>query len=104
MALPKVKIKRNDVSKRIEENKDLDFICIKMSWNTLCKNNYLKEGIQKIVYNINKISFLSYKLLNYHFTRLIEEKKELPELTQNLFYNVCSYVSTFTVYTVQRAR
>ena len=94
MALPKVKIKRNDVSKRIEENKDLDFICIKMSWNTLCKNNYLKEGIQKIVYNINKISFLSYKLLNYHFTRLIEEKKELPELTQNLFYNVCSYVST----------
>ena len=28
MKLPKVKIKRNDVSKRIEENKDLDFICI----------------------------------------------------------------------------
>ena len=52
MKLPKVKIKRNDVSKRIEENKDLDFICIKMSWNSLCKNNYLKEGIQKIVYNI----------------------------------------------------
>ena len=94
MELPKVKIKRNDVSERIKENKDLDFICVKMSWNSLCKNNYLKEGIQKIVYNINKISFLSYKLLNFHFTRLIEEKKELPELTQNLFYNACSYVST----------
>ena len=87
MELPKVKKKRRDVSKRIEGNKDTDFVCIKMSWNSLCKNNYLKQGIQDIVYNINKITFLSYKLLNFHFTRLLEENKELPELTQNLFYN-----------------
>jgi hypothetical protein len=65
MELPKVKKKRSDVSKRIEGNKDTDFVCIKMSWNSLCKNNYLKQGIQEIVYNINKISFLSYKLLNF---------------------------------------
>ena len=93
MELPKVKKKRSDVSKRIEGNKDTDFVCIKMSWNTLCKNNYLKQGIQDIVYNINKISFLSYKLLNFHFTRLLEDNKELPELTQNLFYNASCYVS-----------
>ena len=31
MELPKVKKKRSDVSKRIEENKDIDFVCIKMS-------------------------------------------------------------------------
>jgi hypothetical protein len=61
MELPKVKKKRSDVSKRIEGNKDTDFVCIKMSWNSLCKNNYLKQGIQEIVYNINKISFLSSK-------------------------------------------
>lgn len=93
MELPKVKKKRDDVAKRKETNKDTDFVCIKMTWNSLCKNNYLKHGIQEIVYNINKISFLSYKLLNFHFTRLLEENKELPELTQNLFYNACSYVS-----------
>ncbi len=93
MELPKVKKKRSDVSKRIEGNKDTDFVCIKMSWNSLCKNNYLKQGIQEIVYNINKISFLSYKLLNFHFTRLLEDNKELPEITQNLFYNACCYVS-----------
>ena len=93
MELPKVKKKRSDVSKRIEVNKDTDFVCIKMSWNSLCKNNYLKQGIQEIVYNINKISFLSYKLLNFHFTRLLEDNKELPKLTQNLFYNASCYVS-----------
>jgi hypothetical protein len=93
MELPKVKKKRDDVSKRKETNKDTDFVCIKMTWNALCKNNYLKHGIQDIVYNINKISFLSYKLLNFHFTRLLEQNKEIPELTQNLFYNACSYVS-----------
>ena len=43
MELPKVKKKRSDVSKRMEANKDIDFVCIKMSWNTLCKNNYLKQ-------------------------------------------------------------
>lgn len=64
-----------------------------MSWNSLVKDNYLKRGIQEIVYNINKISFLSYKLLNFHITRLLEENLPLPDLTQNLFYNLCSTVS-----------
>jgi len=39
----KVKKKRKDVSKRKETKKDTDFVCIKMSWNSLCKNNYLKK-------------------------------------------------------------
>jgi hypothetical protein len=93
MGLSKVKKKRDDVSKRKEANKDIEFVCIKMSWNSLCKNNYMKQGIHEIVYNINKIRFLSYKLLNFHFTRLIEDNLPLPEITQNLFYNACSFVS-----------
>ena len=32
-------------------------------------------------------------MLNYHFTRLIQENKPLPEITQNLFYQACSAVS-----------
>ena len=64
-----------------------------MSFNSLVENNYLNGGIQEIVLNINKICFLSYQLLNYHFTRLIQEKKPLPEITQNLFYQACSSVS-----------
>jgi len=92
---PKIREKktRNDVSKRKEENKDTDFTCVKLSWNRLVKNNFLKQGIQDIVYNINQISFLSYKLLNFHFTRLLENHIPLPELTQNLFYRACSTVS-----------
>ena len=64
-----------------------------MSFNSLVENNYLNGGIQEIVLNINKICFLSYQLLNYHFTRLIQYKKPLPEITQNLFYQACSTVS-----------
>jgi hypothetical protein len=89
----KTRKKRSDVAKRKEDNKDTDFVCVKMSWNSLVKDNYLKHGIQQIVYNVNKISFLSYKLLNFHFTRLLENKLPLPDLTQNLFYNACSTVS-----------
>ena len=91
--LPKVKVVRQDVKDRKEANKDTEFTCVKMSFNSLVENNYLNGGIQEIVLNVNKISFLSYQLLNYHFTRLIQEKKPLPEITQNLFYQACSTVS-----------
>ena len=92
---PKVKEKvvRKDVKERKDANKDTEFTCVKMSFNSLVENNYLNGGIQDIVLNINKICFLSYQLLNYHFTRLMQEKKPLPEITQNLFYQACSVVS-----------
>ena len=41
--LPKVKEKvvRNDVKERKEANKDTEFTCVKMSFNSLVENNYL---------------------------------------------------------------
>ena len=90
-AQPK-KTSRSDVKERKELNKDTEFTCVKTSFNSLVENNYLSGGIQEIVLNINKICFLSYQLLNYHFTRLIEENKTLPEITQSLFYQACATV------------
>ena len=93
--IPKVKVKatRSDVKKRKENNKNKEFTCVKCSWNSFVKDNFLKTGIENIVFNINKIKFLSYHLLNYHFTRCLENNIELPEITQNLFYRACSVVS-----------
>jgi hypothetical protein len=91
---PKEKVVRNDVKQRKEDNKNTDFTCIKSSWKSFCKNNLLADTIVKdILPKINTISFLSYKLLNYHFTRLLEENKPLPEIKQNLFYQSCCMVS-----------
>ncbi len=58
---PKVKEKvvRKDVKERKDANKDTEFTCVKMSFNSLVENNYLNGGIQDIVLNINKICFLS---------------------------------------------
>lgn len=92
--IPKVKVVRDDVKHRKEDNKNTDFTCIKSSWKSFCKNNLLADTIvEDILPKINTISFLSYKLLNYHFTRLLEENKPLPEIKQNLFYQVCCMVS-----------
>lgn len=91
--LPKEKTTRKDVQERKEANKNTEFTCVKTTFNSLVENNFLNGGIQDIVVNVNKICFLSYQLLNYHFTRLIQEKKPLPEITQNLFYQACSTVS-----------
>jgi len=90
----KEKVIRNDVKQRKEDNKNTDFTCIKSSWKSFCKNNLLADTIVKdILPKINTISFLSYKLLNYHFARLLEENKPLPEIKQNLFYQSCCMVS-----------
>lgn len=94
---PKVNKRRNrpDVLKRLAENKNTQFTCIKSSWNSFCKNDLLAQTIiQDILPKINSISFLSYKLLNYHMVRLLEEQKPLPDITQNLFYQACGMVST----------
>ena len=92
--IPKVKVVRDDVKQRKEDNKNTDFTCIKSSWKSFCKNNLLADTIvEDILPKINTISFLSYKLLNYHFTRLLEENKPLPEIKQNLFYQACCMVS-----------
>jgi transposase len=91
---PKEKVVRNDVKQRKEDNKNTHFTCIKSSWKSFCKNNLLADTIVKdILPKINTISFLSYKFLNYHFARLLEEKKPLPEIKQNLFYQSCCMVS-----------
>jgi transposase len=91
---PKEKVVRNDVKQRKEDNKNTEFTCIKSSWKSFCKNNLLADTIVKdILPKINIISFLSYKLLNYHFARLLEENKPLPEIKQNLFYQSCCMVS-----------
>jgi hypothetical protein len=91
---PKEKVIRNDVKQRKEDNKNTDFTCIKSSWKSFCKNNLLADTIvNDILPKINNICFLSYKLLNYHFLRLLEENKSLPEIKQNLFYQSCCMVS-----------
>lgn len=92
--IPKVKVVRDDAKQRNEDNKNTDFTCIKSSWKSFCKNNLLADVIvEDILPKINTISFLSYKLLNYHFTRLLEENKPLPEIKQNLFYQACCMIS-----------
>ena len=79
--------KRPDVLKRLEENKNTQFTCIKSSWKSFCRNDLLAHTItQDILPKINTIAFLSYKLVNYHIVRLLEEQKVLPDITQNLFY------------------
>lgn len=91
---PKEKVVRSDVKLRKEANKDTEFTCIKSSWESFCKNSLLADTIvEDILPKVNTINLLSYKLMNFHYTRLLEEGKPLPDLKQNLFYQACCMVS-----------
>ena len=39
--IQKVKVVRDDVKQRNEDNKNTNFTCIKSSWKSFCKNNLL---------------------------------------------------------------
>ena len=89
-----MKRKRNDVSLRLESNKNKTFTSIKASWKSVCKNDVLGDTIAHyIVPIVNTISFLSSKLMNFHYTRLLEEEISLPEITQQTYYQACAMVS-----------
>jgi hypothetical protein len=99
---PKEKVVRSDVKLRKEANKDTEFTCIKGSWKSFCRNSLLADTIvEDILPKVNTINFLSYKLMNFHYTRLLEEGKPLPDLKQNLFYQACCMVSQLK-YTKQK--
>ena len=91
----KVKTKRTDVAERKQKNKEIQFVCVKAKLNSIALSKEFVYYLQYFIYQLNQIKFLSYILLNYEFTYLIENNMELPDITQNLFYRACCHVSKF---------
>ena len=91
---PQAKKQRNDVRLRLEGNKNKQFTSIKASWKSVCNNDVLAKTIaDDIVPIVNTISFLSSKLMNFHYTRLLEGNIWFPEITQHTYYQACAMVS-----------
>ena len=67
-----------------DEIKD-SFKSVKMTLNTICSNDLLKQRINEFVLNANKIMFESYSLANLHIIKLINQNKQIPVLNQDFF-------------------
>lgn len=70
------------------------FKAVKMTLNTICSNDLLKERINEFVLNANKIMFESYCLANLHIIKLINQNKLIPILNQGFFQH-CSQMVSF---------
>ena len=66
------------------------FKAVKMTLNTICSNDLLKERINEFVLNANKIMFESYCLANLHIIKLINQNKLIPILNQGFFSTLFS--------------
>ena len=73
---PKVKEKRirKDVKERKEANKDTEFTCVKMSFNSLVENNYSIIITSKCNYNLyvsnkNADSFIVRRIARFNFSK-----------------------------------
>lgn len=83
---------RPDVAERKARNKLLDFTCISVKWNTLCKNDILRSNIEEYVLNINKVGLEAYHIANLHILRCLSNNITLPSIEQTFFYRCCAGV------------
>ena len=95
---PKEEVRtRNDVSRRLAERKNFEITTIKCSWSNFCLNEFLNDAILSyFIPTVNSITFLAYRLLNYHILKNIENEtvENLPEnIDQTYIYNVFRVVS-----------
>jgi hypothetical protein len=74
--------------------KERTFTVVKTTWNAFCKDaTKAAFPIEKIVKNVNQVTFEAYKLANLHVLRCLENNSPLPTFDQNFFYNCLAGVS-----------
>ena len=72
---------------------DTSFTTVKTTLNQFCKNDIVKNQLNKVVLNTNKLMFEVYKFANLHILTLLIENKQIPKIDQNFFYKCSCYVS-----------
>jgi hypothetical protein len=76
--------KRPDLVEKIKDRAGKDTSVIKTGWKALCEDLQITERVEEIIPEVTRIRVETCLLLNLHFTRLIEEGKDLPVIEQNL--------------------
>ena len=89
---PPDKRTRPDVAERLKRRKAFEYSSVVMKWATFCKSKVMREGIETIVMNMNKIAFEAYHVANLHILRCLENNIQLPSIDQNFFYRCCAGV------------
>ena len=75
------------------KNRELEFVPVKTSLTSNCKDKTFINNLQHFIYKLNIINELSYYQLNYEITYRLENKLPPLDITQNLFYRACCSVS-----------
>ena len=92
LPLEERKGKRPDVSQKKERNSHLDFITVKTTLRSFCKEPFYDEGLkhtlETVLKDYNKIVTEAYVLANIHVVRLCSEGKPVCPL-DNKFFNRC---------------
>lgn len=87
------KKKRKDVADRKTKNLNKEFVIIKMKLNSFIKNESFKDLLFVNIANLNNIKYEAFNFINLHFLRCLENNLELPNLSQDFFYNCISLIS-----------
>ena len=83
---------KRPVSERKERNKHLEFITVKTTLRSFCKETFytegLKDALETVLIDHNKVVTEAYVLANIHVVRLCSEGKPVCPL-DNKFFNRC---------------
>jgi hypothetical protein len=78
--------------KKKEKQKYFDTSVVCCSFKKSCKDRQFRATINDIAVIMNKVSLEAHMLLNYHYLRLLENKLELPALSQTFIRHVITCV------------
>ena len=63
--------------------------CLVVKLKSFCKDKYVREELERVVDQTNRLSYEGYQLLNFHARRLLENKKPVSNvLNQTLLRNI----------------
>ena len=85
--------KRPDVAKRKTETKDLSFVSIKTTLNSITRFPKFKNLLEDVIYNSNQALEEAYIFANFHTTRCVQNSVNLIYPNQDFYYKCLSIVS-----------
>jgi hypothetical protein len=87
---------RPDVALRRKEASMYSTDVVTCTWSQLCKASPLSDAmavaVEDALEKVNKVAFEAYELAGYHVTRLLEQGKSAPALSQTFFYRCITAV------------
>ena len=67
------------------EHEEQDTTCVVVKLKSICRDKHFRKQLEEVVDKVTRVADEAYKLLNFHLLRLLNAKKEVPNVFNQSF-------------------